>query len=124
MISRADHYIAISRAYLQRAYVYLANDDLLQASEKGWGAAAVMVKAVAEARGWRHDSHRDLWNVVRGVAHDEADLALIGIFREAGSLHGNFYEGWLSPEAVAEGLGQVGALIRILESLPDAAEPS
>ena len=43
---------------------HLAEGDLLQASEKGWGVAAQMVKAVAETRGWRHSTHGDLYHVV------------------------------------------------------------
>ena len=38
-----------SRIFLARAREYLAIDDLHQASEKGWGAATWMAKAVAEA---------------------------------------------------------------------------
>ena len=31
--------------------------------EKGWGAAALMLKAVAEQRGWEHGKHRHLSRV-------------------------------------------------------------
>lgn len=43
-----------SRIFLAKAREYLAGDDLHQASEKGWGAAAWMAKAVAEAQGWQY----------------------------------------------------------------------
>lgn len=38
-----------SREFLAQAWAYSC-DDLPQASEKGWGAAAWMAKAVAESR--------------------------------------------------------------------------
>ena len=47
-----------SKAFLEQAHNELRAGDLLQASEKGWGAASQMVKAVAESRGWQHDQHR------------------------------------------------------------------
>ena len=52
MTSQVEHYNSISRDFLSKARTYLTQDDLLQASEKGWGAAAHKVKSVAEARGW------------------------------------------------------------------------
>ena len=39
-----------SRRFLEQARSELREGDLAQASEKGWGAASQMVKAVAEAR--------------------------------------------------------------------------
>ncbi len=50
-------YHAASRYLVQQARAELALGDLRQASEKGWGAAAQMVKAVAEFRGWSHRYH-------------------------------------------------------------------
>ena len=44
--------------FLEKGRKYLAEGDLHQASEKGWGAAAHMAKAVAAARGWEYDSTR------------------------------------------------------------------
>ena len=37
--------------FLAQAHEELAKGDLQQASEKGWGAASQMVKAVAQERG-------------------------------------------------------------------------
>ena len=44
-------YTSRSMTYLSQASEELAKGDLCQASEKGWGAAAEMVKAVAAVRG-------------------------------------------------------------------------
>ncbi len=57
MTTRADHYTRTSQAFFAQAQSSLAEGDLLQASEKGWGAAAEMVKGLSEIRGWRHHSH-------------------------------------------------------------------
>ena len=52
-----------AKLFLARAWEYLAQGDLHQASEKGWGAAAHMVKAVAEAQGVPYQTH-DEFNLV------------------------------------------------------------
>ena len=44
-----------------QAYEEFAKGDFVQASEKGWGATAQIVKAIAQERGWSHNSHRDLY---------------------------------------------------------------
>ena len=60
MIDQAAEHVSISREMLAKAEEALAQDDLLQASEKGWGAAAHMVRAIAERRGWAHKGHSEL----------------------------------------------------------------
>ena len=65
MLDRSEEkYTGASGELLGKARYELAQGDLRQASEKGWGAAAQMVKAVAERRGWRHDGHAALFAVV------------------------------------------------------------
>ena len=53
-----QQYLQASERFLAQARRELADDDLAQASEKGWGAAAQMLKAIAEQRGWEHSRHR------------------------------------------------------------------
>ena len=47
-----DDYRQQSREFLNKSREYLSAGDWHQAAEKGWGAAAWMAKAVAEAQGW------------------------------------------------------------------------
>ena len=53
-----QQYQQASEHFLAQARLELAGGDLAQASEKGWGAAAQMLKAIAERRGWEHNRHR------------------------------------------------------------------
>lgn len=62
-----ETYAKQSRTFLQKSRDYLASGDLHQASEKGWGAAAHMAKAVATARGWEYERHRDFSIVLNNV---------------------------------------------------------
>ena len=62
MTTRTNYHTDTAAEFLIKGRAHLAEGDLLQASEKGWGAAAQMVKAVAETRGWRHSTHRDLYS--------------------------------------------------------------
>ena len=117
MTTRTRYYNTTGREFLTRAGTYLAEDDLLQASEKGWGAAAQMVKSVAEARGWPHNGHHQLWSIVNRLVDETGNQQLRTAFTAAAALHTNFCEGWLPRENVEDYLRQVGDLLSTLESL-------
>ena len=65
--------------------------DILQGAEKLWGAAAHAVMAVAQERGWAHNSHRSLKNAVIRVAKERDDLFLEASFSAAEKFHRHFY---------------------------------
>ena len=117
MTTRTDYHTDTSREFLARARTYLAEDDLLQASEKGWGAAAQMVKATAESRGWRHRTHRDLYVAIEQLVAEAGDEGIGAAFGLANELHQNFYEGLLPRRAVERNLDAVAELVEKLDAL-------
>ena len=110
-----------SRVFLAQAEDELAQGDLYQASEKGWGAAAQIVKALADARGWDHETHRHLFEVVRQMVDESDDNTLSALFSEANLLHVNFYEGGLSARQVAYHLTHVVEFVDRVEELVEAS---
>lgn len=116
MTTRADYHVDTASQFLAKARIYLAEEDLLQASEKGWGAAARMVKAVAETRGWPHHGHYELWRVIDRLVDETGDEELRTIFKLASGLHINFYEGWLAREAIEQDLPQIDDLVERLQA--------
>ncbi len=117
MTSNGSSYSDTGHEFLARARTYLAEDDLRQASEKGWGAAAQLVKAAAETRGWPHRSHRDLFHTVTRLVEETGDGELHSRFGIAAALHTNFYEGWLDRDTVEDHLIHVGELVERLDAL-------
>ncbi len=115
--AQTNHYNQLSAEYLRKARTHLAEGDLTQASEKGWGAAATAIKAVAEARGWQHDGHRDLWRALRAIVRESGDTQLRLHFTHAQSLHVNFYEAAMDREEVEEYLVHVERLVQKLEGV-------
>lgn len=112
-----DTYRSDSRFLLQQARDELAAGDARQASEKGWGAAAQMVKAVAEERGWEHKRHALLWQVARRLTRETGDADIRRLFQIASDLHTNFYENMYDTEFIGEGLDDVQILIDKLDPL-------
>ena len=117
MPPRAQYYINTSREFYARARAYLAANDLLQTSEKGWGAAALRVKSVAELRGWQHTHHGELIQTIDRLVAETGDGQLKSFFNSANALHRNFYEGRWPRSEVRKRLARVGELLRRLENL-------
>ena len=116
MVSRLIHRDQ-SRSFLAQAREELGRGDSLQASEKGWGAAAQMIKAVAEERGWEHGSHWLLSEAASKVVQETGDTDIARLYRVASALHANFYEGWLTDDLIEGGLQDVASFVDKLEAL-------
>ncbi len=121
MTNYDNGYTEQSRRFLDQAWVELEAEDLRQASEKGWGAAAQMVKAYADRRGLEHNSHARLYGVVSRLVEETDDNSFRIQFNDAGGLHENFYEGQFSSRDVRDSLEQVARFIERIESLLNGA---
>ena len=113
MVETTDH-TAVSREFIVKAGDHLEEGDLLQASEKAWGAAAHQVKAIAQNRGWTHRGHADLFRATGNIADETGRSEIRRLFHVANSLHTNFYEGWLGVADVSEGIEAVKELLALL----------
>ena len=105
-----------SRELLAKAYQEL-DEDLAQASKKGWGAAAEIVKAIAEQRGWEHRHHRLLTMIVGRLRRETGDQELDRLFDHASALDTNFYEDAYNREAVEWRIREVERFVDKVESL-------
>ena len=114
-----EDYRQQARAFLERARQYLAEDDLHQASEKGWGAAAWMAKAVAVTQGWEYTEHAQFGVVCRLAADLTSNESFLDLSNAAYGLHRNYYtrKRFLSGRTIARNLDQMAELLNALEPL-------
>ena len=118
----SNKYVGLSRWCIGEADKYLRRRNNIQASEKGWGAAAQALKAIAHQRGWNHHNHGLIMDIVKQVADEQGRPDLVGMFGQAQALHTNFYENWLRTDFVEVYLDAVKMLVAELERI--RAEPS
>lgn len=111
------HYRSAAVQLLEQSRMELSQGDTRQASEKGWGAAAQAVKAVAETRGWEHRNHAALFRAVSRLAEETGNDDLDRLFGAANSLHGNFYENWLTSNMVRLLVDDVERLVGLLDEV-------
>ena len=82
-----------SRTFLLHAEEGFQKNDMLQASEKAWGAVAHYAKAVARELGWPNRSHEGLkFNIRVLVAYTSNPSYYRRLFIVVEGLHSNFYE--------------------------------
>ena len=125
--ARIRKHLAQAKDYWRQAPLELAQGDVCQAGEKGWGTAAQLTKAVASLRGWHHYDHVAIQEVITALMQEmpQQQEAIDAGLSAAERLHGNFYEVYMTPERAAIALGQVRPLLEILwRQLPDMCLPA
>ena len=118
-----NKYAELSHWCIGQANDYLRRRNNVQASEKGWGAAAQALKAIAEERGWNHNSHGLIVDIAQQIADEQGRPDLVGLFGTAQALHTNFYENWLSSDTVGIYLNDVKKLLPELERIRAETPP-
>ena len=83
--------------FLRHARLFTAAEDDLARSEMLWCAAAHIVKAIAVQRGWRNDSHNDLFDAAARINRAIGYPQALDYFRAAGRLHSNMYRRFMLP---------------------------
>ena len=112
-----ETYANTSRELIAQARIELDAGDLLQASEKAWGAAAAAIKAVAEMRGWQHYAHTLISAAVWRISREHHRPQIMGMMVCAYDMQRNSYEDHYGEEEVAEGIEQVSELLKVLEQV-------
>ena len=116
MTLTADHRL-VSRILIEQAQTELDSGDLVQASEKAWGATARALKAIAQRRNLRHSGHYDFYQIIRRLEETTGRQDLRRGFQIAESLHGNFYNGWMPEADVRDSIADVRRLVADLHLL-------
>ena len=106
----------ISAIFLRQAEEEFEKGDLLQASEKAWGAVAHYLKAVAEVNGWDHFSHYHIRkNAERLLSIADDYGPNVDKLSTIEQLHVNFYEENFPEYLVRRGIDNARSLTAIFE---------
>ena len=108
--SPPERYEEISRHLLEQAQEELDKGDILQASDKVWGATAHAIKAVCQRMAWNHHAHNHLRAAANYLASQfgREDLRLV---------FGYYEHQWASDE-VSAGISNARLLINDIAELP------
>ena len=112
--------IRISRELLAKAWEELDSGDLLQASEKAWGAAAFALKAAAEKRRWFNDADWKLGRIADILSLELDDPSITTGYSATRDAHYNYYHHEFGAWQIA---ARIAAAARVISSLEPVLAP-
>ena len=109
---------ATSWAFLSKAETALAEGELVQASRKGWCAAAYALRGFARAKGWRYTGFYGIVGVIECLAQEYADEEFYDLYSSVDALAVNSPRCCDSRAGIEHDLSRVAELLRKLEARP------
>ena len=116
MVSAINH-TAESRRVLARAEDALARDDVPTASALVWDAAASAMRSIAESRGRKRESERDLIDAAFELTREAGRRDISRSVQVARTTPWLVEEGWITKDWVAANVETVKKLLKTLDSL-------
>ena len=110
--------------FLAASDTEFAAGDILQGSEKLWGAAAHAVMAIAQQRGWRFGDHRALRAAANRLADELREPILASNFSVAEKFHANFYHDFMQDFEIDGDREKVRDFVNRVLSLPELSPVS
>ena len=104
----------ISAELLEKAWAELAAGDLLQASEKAWGAAAWAIKTVAEKRRWFSEADWKLHRAAAVFAEELGKPEITRCYALARYAHFNYYRHEYHAREIEQGITAAADLAALL----------
>lgn len=100
---KVKRYLELNNKYINDADECLKKGDYTQASEKLWGAAVTITKAIAAQRRKTIKTHEGISFFLAQIAKELKDESINSISLIAEGLHQNFYENVEHPDTVKKG---------------------
>ena len=100
--------------FLQDAKQEIAAGELVQGSEKLWGATSQALKAYCASRGMPHSKYAQRRRAALQLADEYDDASIRSGFSIALSCHANFYNDWMEPEDLDLCLPDIETLVNKL----------
>ena len=116
--SGEEAHALISKRFQEHTDIEIEKGNRLQASEKIWASVAHALKAVAEDRGWRNESHSDLNAISSQLGRESrSERSFRNYYNSVNFMHHNFYENDIQWDDIALAQQDAQEFIAILEDI-------
>ena len=112
-----EEHVKAARIFLDESDILFDEGDVLQGSEKVWGAAAHAMMAVAQQRGWPYDSDGSLKRAAAILSEESGDSSIADRFAVAEKFQINFYHHGMEDFQIARDRPRVRAPVERLLSM-------
>ncbi len=107
----------LAQKLLSDAGQAIADGELVQGSEKLWGAASQALKAYCASHGLPHGKYAHRRNAVLDLALEKDDETIRLAFKLAQACHANFYNDWMEQEELESHIPDIQNLVnKILDA--------
>ena len=89
----------------------IAVGELVQGSEKLWGAASQALKAYCASHGMPHGKYAQRRHAALELADEHGDASIRLAFKLAESCHANFYNDWMEQEDLDSHVADIRTLV-------------
>ena len=117
-----EEHVQTALGFLDHSDREFAAGDVMQGSEKLWGAASHAVMAVAKKRGWRFSKYNAREAAVDRLAEEYNDSFLASGLSIAQKFHANFYHDTMEDNEIARDRPMVHAFVHRIIAI--AEEPA
>jgi len=111
---RIKVYIYLFKKYLKEAEEYKNKGDIVQSSEKLWGAVTSLLNIIGEVKKVPHYTHRDYWEIMNIIVRETNDYELNELLALAEKLHANFYHNFIPSDLFEMYARRINVLIKKL----------
>ena len=94
----AEKHTRLARKLLADASREIAAGELVQGSEKLWGATTQALRAYCASRGMHHGKYAQRRHAALQLASERNDDSIRLVYHLAQSCHANFYNDWMEQE--------------------------
>ncbi len=111
---QTEKHARLAQQFLENAKREIAAGDLVQGSEKLWGAASQAIKAYCASRNLPHAKYQHRRRAVIELAAQQSNPSIRMAFGIAESCHANFYNDWMEREHLDTYLPDIEELVRLV----------
>ena len=107
-----EEHVQAALQFLEHSDREFETGDIMQGSEKLWGAASHAVTAIAKQRGWAFSKYNHRRNAVHRLAEEYDDRAVVAQFSVARAFRDNFYHDTMEDDMIEDGRPIVHNFVR------------
>ena len=107
----AEKHTRLAQELLDDASREIAAGDLMQGSEKLWGATTQALRAYCASREMPHGKYAQHRSAANQLARERNDPSIRTVYGLAQSCHANFYNDWMEQEDLYDYLPDIQRLV-------------
>ena len=112
--SQTEKHARLASEMLDQAKREISAGDLLQGSEKLWGATTQALKSYCASHGMPHGKYQHRRRALMDLALQQSNPFVRSTFGVAQSCHSNFYNDWMEQEDLDSHVPDIEELVRII----------